>query len=194
MTTYTIRPYDSGPAAHLYVIQQENLDVPELDRTLLALHSDRCGFLKHATCRQHYNTCLAEDDEPATCRREEQIRQLFNTLKASTQTEGFDIRNFRTENYTSPSRALHRGPIRVYGLRYDPTLFVAGGAALKMVAAIHHDKDVAREFYPVERARVALDQRLRSRPGLARDADGTPVLPKDEMGRSYLPDAVLHPF
>lgn len=189
MTRYDIRCYGSGPAGHLYAIYEAGNDVSELDRTLLALHGSTCDSGQRAVCHQ-YNLCGRED-----CRRAELVTQILTVLKRGTHDTGFDTSFFQPiRGYTLPTRALGRGPIRVYGLRYDKSLFVAGPAALKLVKAIRDDKEVARLYHIAERARVALKKRLKLLPDVRYDADDNPIPPRDELGRCFLPDAVLQPF
>ena len=193
MIRYTVRHYVTGPAGHLYVIEQVGADAPELHSTLLALHSSTCDAGDHAACIRYYRD--NPDCEPDMCGRPVLARRTSRILEKAYQETGFDTALFRPEkNYTHPTRALECGPVRLYGLRFDRTLFVAGGAAAKHVGAIQHDKDVANDYFLVERARVALHQRLKALPGTTTDADGNPVPPRDKLGRCYLPDAVLHPF
>ena len=189
MTTYTVRPYETGPAGHLYVIRNDGRDESELDRTLLPLYAGTCDPEQHATCLQYNDTCGRDE-----CRRPELVIDVLTALKRATTDTGFDTSLFRPpKGYTHPTRALERGPLRVYGLRYDKTLFVAGPAALKLVAQIQDDKDVANEYFLAERARIALRDRLKSL-GCPLDGAGDPIPPGDELGRCYLPPAVLHPF
>lgn len=193
MTWYTVRHYVTGPAGHLYVIQPTDADVPELHRTLLELNSSTCGAEDHATCLRYY----AENPDcgPDTCGRPVLARRTLRILEKAYKETGFDTSLFRPpKGYTHPTRALECGPIRLYGLRFHKTLFVAGSAAAKYVPSIQDDKDVADDYYLAERARVALDKRLRALPNTSLDADDNPVLPRDDLGRCLLPDAVLHPF
>ena len=193
MTWYTVRHYETGPAGHLYVIQPADADVPELNRTLLALNSSTCNAGDLAACLRYYTD--NPDCGPDACGRPVLVRRTARILEKAYQETGFDTSLFRPpKGYTHPTRALQCGPVRLYGLRYDRTLFVAGGAAAKYVRGIKQDKEVADDYFLAERARIALDKRLKALPGISLDADGKPVLPRDELGRCYLPDAVLHSF
>ena len=117
---------------------------------------------------------------------------MLTVLQRATTDTGFDTGFFRPpKGYTRPTRALDRGPLRVYGLRYDETLFVAGPAVLKLVRQINDDPAVAKAYHLVERFRVALDKRLQSQ-GCVLGPDGHPVPPRDDQGRCYLPDSLLH--
>src|SRR5690606_16253250 len=87
MTWYTVRPYETGPAGHLYVIQRTDADVPELHTTLLALNGSTCGAEDHAACLHYYKD--NEDCDPDTCGRSVLARRTARILERAYQDTGF---------------------------------------------------------------------------------------------------------
>lgn len=87
------------------------------------------------------------------------------------------------DTYKHPVAALEMGPYRLYGLRFDDELFVAGAGAAKFVRAIRDDPEAEAAYDDVRHAARRLQNRLKRR--------GLNHPPRDDRGLLYLPDDLL---
>lgn len=177
----TIKPYDSGPGANLYVVQFDGTSECEMDAMFRREMGVECSAEERRKCLDDGKGCRRK------CRRQEYLNRLYELVKTSVE-DGFRPEFFRPfDNYRYPSVALQAGPYRLFGMRFDSEIFVAGGGGIKFVRRDRDDPVLDAALKDLNEAARRLRKRMRGR--------GLDHPPRDENGLLHLPDTLIdQPF
>lgn len=167
-----------GTRGNLYLIHFDDAPAPELHRFLARENGTFCSADQRAACLKGTDAKTCRQ----SCRRDRFYARFGAVLEEAVAESGFRPEFFRPfDNYRFPTCALEAGPLRLFGLRFDTDIFVAGDGAPKFVRRDQDDPALDRALKDVEyvarRLRVLMDRRGHRHP--PRDARGLLHLPED---------------
>lgn len=178
---FVLRPYDAERwrAANLYAVHFLDQPAPELERFVAHERSATCTEVHRAACLADGGACRKH------CRRPtDYVPRLVEALDLAITETGFRAEWFRPfDTYPFPTAALQSGPLRLFGLRFDAELFVAGSGGPKFVRTDNEDSVLSAALGDMRAVARRLRERMRRR--------GLDHPPRDARGLLHLPDDLL---
>lgn len=180
--SFSIRPSKMGTAGNLYVIQSVDHEQSELERFVLREKASMCSADQRKRCLVNGGQCKR------ACKRPEHLNRLYETLSLAVNETGFRPELFRSfDTYKYPVSALFAGNYRLYGLRFDRDLFVAGNGGIKHTRRIQDDPDLHTAFQEISLVARSLMKRMKQL--------GYNHPPYAPNGLLHLPDSLIQrPF
>ena len=180
--SFSIRPFNMGTAGNLYVIQSVDHEQSELERFFLRETASQCSTDQWRQCLDNGRQCKR------ACKRSEHLNRLYETLTLAVNETGFRPELFRPfDTYKYPVSALYAGNYRLFGLRFNRDLFVAGNGGIKLVRRIQDDPDLHTAFQEISSVARSLMKRMKQ--------VGYNHPPRAPNGLLHLPDSLIQqPF
>ncbi len=176
-----IHLFEKGQAANLYVVHFADREQNELEAFFLR-ENGLCSANERRRCLDGARGCRKY------CRRQEYRDRLLQLLDISTSEAGFRPEFFRPfDKYRFPTCALQAGPYRLFGMRFDTDLFIAGSGGIKLSRRVQDDPVLDTALKDLTIAAQWLRNRMKRR--------GMDHPPRDERGLLHLPIGLIdQPF